>query len=1115
MPETADPIVETLRSRGYCTDAQVQEGLDIQQKMREMGISAKPLAEILLDKGYLTKEQYREISQKPVSEKGSLEKDSIPGYELLKKIGQGGMGAVFQAKQLSMDRIVALKVLPPKLAKDAQFRERFTREARAVAKLNHENIIQGIDVGTANGLYYFVMEFVDGKPVSKRLNDEKALPEKEALSICGQIARALEHAWRHKLVHRDVKPENIMTTGEGVAKLCDLGLAKQETGDVGLTQAGLSVGTPNYISPEQARGEADVDIRSDLYSLGASLYHMLTGKVPFEGTVPSVVMTKHITEELVPPIKHRPELSPEANAIVLKAMQKRREDRYPEPAQMAADLEAAAAGQGLKFARVVATATGKKTLAPGQVAAGTPSSASGEMSRKPLHAAHATHAAPRTASVVAPIAIATVVALAIIGGVVMATKGKKQPADNPGSTGTGATAGTGTKTENPGGTGTTPGVDLAAEQEKKTEQELKALVGFIDVNQGDPARHADIESRLEEFISAHKRTDWENKAIAERKKFRDGLDGAAQTLLAKIRAEVEPIRKDGRTFEAWQTAQGKWMRHLSGTPTAQKFDALLSEIDAEMQAAWAKDRDAAKALQEKREFEKAATSLDAVRKYASPQIQSQADALRVEIRKAGEEYVAKLAETGRQRYDSEFWPALEKLLYDRKYKDGLTLCGKYLSDPEMIAMKDRISAMIDDVTSLNLLLGEAARGADVAQKSKEPVSIKNFEVKITGREGDRVIYAFLNGGSSELNIPKAAEEDLAVLCLLAFNALPADQKAAEKGGFYFRIGLLFFFTPDEKDRKRASDELEKASKEGVARAKWYLDKLAEKGLSVGELAAKKLFDDAFTSFEARRYTDAKAKFQRLLNEMGGTAWVKERRATIQQRITDCDQKLGGGDTAGIQAILKGTVIKVYARGAVEVKYDFTKDDQLQDWVVGGGTWTWDKDTQSLRGQAAEDVTRGLNWKVPLVGDMSIEMDLIPLADRGIGVAVHSDAASHYYIALFGGLSPTTTQGLGNPDLKSLALAKLNLGGQPAFSVIQSAADPKLQRNQPMRVRISRAGKSISLYVGGKKVLSGEDDSWTRGQISLFLQGSEARFDEITIYGTPDDSWVKANLPGGK
>jgi hypothetical protein len=390
-------------------------------------------------------------------------------------------------------------------------------------------------------------------------------------------------------------------------------------------------------------------------------------------------------------------------------------------------------------------------------------------------------------------------------------------------------------------------------------------------------------------------------------------------------------------------------------------------------------------------------------------------------------------------------------------------------------------------------------------------------VRITSRDGDRVAYAFLNGGSSEITIPKAAEEDLAVLCQLAYNALAAEQRATEKGPFCFRIGLLFYFSADEKNKKRAGDELERASKEGVARAKWYLDRLGERGAGDSEQVAKKLYEEAIDAFEKKKYAEARMKFQRLLADMAATAFVKEKKAGIQSKITECDKNLGGGAAAaGIQSILKGTVLKTYERsGAVEVIYDFSKDDQLQDWTSNAGTWTWDRETQSLRGTAPEDALRGFNWNVPLVGDMSIDLKLTAMADRGIGISVHNDSAGHSYMALFGGFAPATAAALGNPDSKSIALLKINQGGRQPFALFQSANDPKAQRGSALHVRLTRAGKALSLYVEDKKVLSGEDDAFTRGQISLFLQGSEARFDDVLIYGTPDPDWLKTKLPGGK
>ncbi|HVR83066.1 MAG TPA: serine/threonine-protein kinase, partial [Planctomycetota bacterium] len=322
-----------------CTFEQVKECLDIQSKLRTLGIEPKKLGEILIEKGYLSPDQAVQIAKLQVQSASSSSKLSIPGYELISRIGQGAMGTVYKAKQVSMDRVVAIKVLSPRYSKDRTFVERFLREARAVAKLNHENIITGIDVGEANGHHYFVMEFVDGAPVTGLMKRDGRLDEQRCLRIAIQVARALAHAHKNGIVHRDIKPENVMLTPTGGAKLCDLGLAKQTKGDAEVTMDGTSVGTPNYISPEQARGEDKIDIRSDIYSLGASLYHMAVGAPPFSGANPMVVMTKHVTEFPESPKKRCPSLSEGFSSLVMKMMQKRREDRPQDPEALIHDLE--------------------------------------------------------------------------------------------------------------------------------------------------------------------------------------------------------------------------------------------------------------------------------------------------------------------------------------------------------------------------------------------------------------------------------------------------------------------------------------------------------------------------------------------------------------------------------------------------------------------------------------------------------------------------------------------------------------------------------------------------------------------------------------------------------
>jgi eukaryotic-like serine/threonine-protein kinase len=266
----------------------------------------------------------------------------VGGFEIISKLGQGGMGAVFKARQKSLDRIVALKILPPKIAADAKFIERFQREARATAKLNHPNIVQGIDVGkdAATGLWYFAMELVDGPSLQQVLKEQKVMPEARALAITRDIARALDCAAGMGIVHRDIKPDNILLTARGEAKLADLGLAKQLSDDASVTQSGQSVGTPNYMSPEQARGAAaEIDIRTDIYALGGTLFHLVTGQTPFSGETSVVIMTKHLTE---PPPKARvvnPAVSEACSRLITRMMQKKREQRVQSPKELIEQID--------------------------------------------------------------------------------------------------------------------------------------------------------------------------------------------------------------------------------------------------------------------------------------------------------------------------------------------------------------------------------------------------------------------------------------------------------------------------------------------------------------------------------------------------------------------------------------------------------------------------------------------------------------------------------------------------------------------------------------------------------------------------------------------------------
>ncbi|MCW8130410.1 MAG: protein kinase [Planctomycetota bacterium] len=319
----------------------MEEAVSVQRAAAKAGFR-KRLGDILVKKGYLTPDQVKRILS---GQTADTKTNRIGDYDIVSKLGEGGMGAVYKARQRGIERTVALKILSSNLAKDAEFRERFIREARAVARLNHPNIVAGIDVGSDRGVYFFAMEYVEGESLGGRLHRNGGkLPEKEALEFTRQVALALHHAHTHGLLHRDVKPENILIDKEGQAKLADLGLARSARvdEDANLTTAGMAVGTPYYISPEQARGKSDLTPGTDLYSLGATLYHLLTGKHVFEGPTGAVIMAKHVAEAPPDPRDEAPELSKATAQIVTRLLQKDPKDRYKDGQTLADELKAAA-----------------------------------------------------------------------------------------------------------------------------------------------------------------------------------------------------------------------------------------------------------------------------------------------------------------------------------------------------------------------------------------------------------------------------------------------------------------------------------------------------------------------------------------------------------------------------------------------------------------------------------------------------------------------------------------------------------------------------------------------------------------------------------------------------
>jgi serine/threonine-protein kinase len=326
--KSAPNLAAIVVQKGWATPEQVQAAT------RKAKAEKTTLSQALIALGILSDVQIRRAlgDRKAGSDKPRVLDSSvvnmIKGYRIERRLGSGGMGDVFLAQQTSLDRPVALKILPVQLAKDEEFVQRFLSEARAAGKVAHENIVAAVDVGVSNGRYYFVMELVDGLTLQQKIEREGPIPEKAALEIAKQVARGLRHAHQQGLIHRDIKPANIMFTGENVVKICDFGLARRLDEDTTLTMPGMVQSSPAYASPEQCRGRRDLDHRTDMYSLGVTLFEMLTGKRPFWAESSSALFIKHATEAPPSPQSFNPALSAAASQLVLRLLRKEPKQRF-------------------------------------------------------------------------------------------------------------------------------------------------------------------------------------------------------------------------------------------------------------------------------------------------------------------------------------------------------------------------------------------------------------------------------------------------------------------------------------------------------------------------------------------------------------------------------------------------------------------------------------------------------------------------------------------------------------------------------------------------------------------------------------------------------------------
>ncbi len=289
------------------------------------------LGDIMVELGYLTPKQLTVVRAEE-----RRRRLRVHGYEILDKVGSGAVGTVYRARQMAMERIVALKILHAKLAKHKQAVDKYISEARAVAKLSHPHIVQGIDVGVSGGCYFFAMEFLSGGTFAELLKREGVLDEEQALVYLYQVASALDHAWKQRIIHCDLKPGNLMLDEAGRLKVTDLGLAQVGEGASFEDPHGRRVvrGTPHYVSPEQIESPDDLDCRTDIYALGVTFYQLLSGALPYKGKHAKEIIVARLKKKPVSLAKRCPDLPEGLVDLIHRMMARDREQRPQAPKEI-------------------------------------------------------------------------------------------------------------------------------------------------------------------------------------------------------------------------------------------------------------------------------------------------------------------------------------------------------------------------------------------------------------------------------------------------------------------------------------------------------------------------------------------------------------------------------------------------------------------------------------------------------------------------------------------------------------------------------------------------------------------------------------------------------------
>jgi len=948
----------------YVTAAQAEEAFEIQRKMALLGVYPKSVAEILMDRGALSQYLVRTLYRVQGRREGF---PTIAGYEIESKIGHGGMGTVYRARQTELDRQVAIKVLDPELARDRSFVNRFVQEARAVARLNHENVIVGIDVGkTPEGFYYFVMEYVEGESVYEILKVEHHLPESRTLDIVLQMSRALQHAADHNLVHRDIKPDNIMITAEEVAKLCDLGLAKSIRGKLRLTQAGSTHGTPHYMSPEQARGTKDIDIRSDIYSLGATMYHMLVGQVPFDGESAAVILLKHISEEVPSPRVLRPEISENTCHILERMMAKKRQDRYQSPAELSEDLRAVLAGGAPKSRRLSPGASSILRIPSDLITAPTPPDAFREEPTEPMARSSLTGAGYlRPAVFLAGLIFFLVVASGLVSGLVRngdapAPPPSPEPAPAPSP---------------PAGRDRTPS-SATAEEEAWAKLHFTYAVDYAIAHPEDPG------GILERYLSTLRKYPGTLYAFRADREIRDLLEDVetrAGERFETVRRLVLQHIEAGR-FPAASRLVDKEREKISfledpladRVPTLGKLRDLEAEVGRRAREEAARVFAEAEGLVKEGRIGAAIQILEGVRTFGLADVEEKArDTIAsLEDRLSREEEIERRRKekAGRRAY-LEFLARFQEFLGARDYASALHACQAFLEAEALPAYRPRVERLMGLAEEARSIWHRAVEAlSDLASRKTEVILEMRDGARARGYvgwgEGKKTVRIYLSPARQQVRftipVDRLASEEVLELAGLFRGGRLEPEEHRSRGRFLLGEGAI----------RAASEAMNLGGARSHPDVLWTI--LEDMKRAAAEQEAARIFAQAREALRSAEWEAARGRLEELVARGKNTLFLEDRRSAVQAELDRVESILAR--KRNFASLLEAEVERL-PRGRARFAYDFRDAFHYQDWTAAGPNEAEPSWRVLPAGGVRASGRRGLLWIARFTGEVRVTLDL--------------------------------------------------------------------------------------------------------------------------------------------